>query len=499
MEKELLHPKCEEIGHKIDKLTIEKRYGELETYLAQIETSFSAFDTSESILFFYYLGTGKSILASHFDELKKISKVSSASSYQKQSLFYMRKALEIYEESNSTNKEILLPIYTNYANELLACGRVIEALRIYRKAISINDKFSMCIGNYGRALNLYANTVNDSNHYNILHCYAYQSMKKAVTNPDVNLHEDAKKYFMGIISKYDSLNIKDYLSSSISFDEYDLGKSEERSYRLWCLKNHLFLNPLNDLIEQYTAFAHDPLTIIQFTEYVNKNEMTSIRSISPPKWYSMLNQLKEEYIYTRFICYEGSEKMRQLHYADKNVLLANADYNMVNYSIRMEQLKSAFKGLYSIFDQIAFFINEFWALGLQEREACAAKVFVCSHYPINNIALRALYWSNCEFSEKFGNADKASERDLKILRNALEHKFVKVHEYDYNGSLQIEDDGFYHIDEEQLKSLVLRLLVLAREWIMELVYAIGIEESKKGDRGDAINLDICDFDDQWKI
>ncbi len=68
----------------------------------------------------------------------------------------------------------------------------------------------------------------------------------------------------------------------------------------------------------------------------------------------MLNQLKEEYIYSRFLCYEGSEKSRQLHYADRDVLLSNADYNMVNYSIRLEQLKSAFKNLYSIFDQIGF-------------------------------------------------------------------------------------------------------------------------------------------------
>ncbi len=182
---------------------------------------------------------------------------------------------------------LLLSIYTNYANELLSCYRVIEALRIYRKAISINNEFSMCIGNYGRALNFYANTVNDPNQYNILHCYAYLSIKKAVTISDDNLHEEAKKYFMKVVAKYDSLNIKDLLSSSIAFDKYDLGEIEECDYRKWCLRNHLFLNPLNDLIEQETAFAHDPLTITQFTEYIVKSEVTSKSSGSPPKWYSI--------------------------------------------------------------------------------------------------------------------------------------------------------------------------------------------------------------------
>ena len=46
---------------------------------------------------------------------------------------------------------LLLLIYTNYANSLDACGRVIEALRIYREAIEINPSFGMALGNYGRA------------------------------------------------------------------------------------------------------------------------------------------------------------------------------------------------------------------------------------------------------------------------------------------------------------------------------------------------------------
>ncbi len=100
MEKEKLQSKCEEMGYEIDRLTIEKRYGELETYLTQIETSFSTFSESENILLFYYLGTGKSTLARDFDELNNTMNNLSITSYQKQSLFYMSKALAIYKETN---------------------------------------------------------------------------------------------------------------------------------------------------------------------------------------------------------------------------------------------------------------------------------------------------------------------------------------------------------------------------------------------------------------
>lgn len=42
-------------------------------------------------------------------------------------------------------------------------------------------------------------------------------------------------------------------------------------------------------------------------------------------------------------------------------------------------------------------------------------------------------------------------------------------------------------------------MTLAREWIMELVYAIAIEESKNQDKENAVHLHIADYDDQWKL
>ena len=61
------------------------------------------------------------------------------------------------------------------------------------------------------------------------------------------------------------------------------------------------------------------------------------------------------------------------------------------------------------------------------------------------------------------------------------------------------DDRFYHISESSLKGHTLRILTLAREWIMELVYAIAIEESKIQDKENAVHLHIADYDDQCKM
>ena len=232
---------------------------------------------------------------------------------------------------------------------------------------------------------------------------------------------------------------------------------------------------------------------------MNKDDLSSKRGANPPRWFAMLNQLKEEYVYARFLCYDGSEKIKDLHYADKEVKLSLSDYDYVNYSIRLEQLKSAFRLLFSIFDKVAFFVNDFWDMGYHERKADAYRVFLSDNFPKNNVALNALYWSYSEFIKNFWPNEEASERDLYTLRNALEHKFVKIHEYQTEYKFEIADDNFYHISEQTLIEQCVRLVELARECIMYLVYAIDIEESKKEKSDKAVSLKVIDFDDEWKI
>ena len=70
----------------------------------------------------------------------------------------------------------------------------------------------------------------------------------------------------------------------------------------------------------------------------------------------MFNQIKQEYVYARYLCFNSIE-VDSVHYADENVYLIDClDY--VQYSIRVEGLKASFKTLYSLLDKVAMFINE---------------------------------------------------------------------------------------------------------------------------------------------
>ena len=492
-------PECETCAKEIDRLIASKDYDALATYVLQQEKSYTNNNDLQIAPIFYYIGTGNSALAHHYDRSTSAEKQQLAKEHRKKALFYFRKAISILE-SNDNTQAILLPIYTNYANELYFCNRVIEALRIYRKALTISGSFGMAVANFGRTISRYADRVNDPYHFRELHCHAYQTMKKALDIKDASMHPEAIAAFEKQLESYESRFNKSILSAPITYPQYDMGSREESEYRRWCLQHHLFLNPLNDLIELESAFAYDPLAIIQYTEQADRDGVDEEKEGTPPKWFAMLNQLKEEFIYARFLCYEGAEKYTEPHYADRDVVLSLANYEHANYSIRLEQLKSAFRIAYSLFDQIAFMINEFWNLGFCEHDADAYHVFTkCDRYPTDNVALIALYWGYHEFDESYVKGASASEEEVKTLRHALEHKFVQIHEYPYPNELQIMDDRFYHISESNLQEQVLHILALAREWIMELVYAIGIEERKNQGNEYVVRMELADYDDQWKL
>lgn len=479
-----------------DRLMDAQDWDKLGTFVQELETYVETHGTKEYAPIYYYIGTIYGELANHARDRNQEDMVPAEMDDRKRANYYSRKAMELLDD----DEPLLLFVYTNYANNLDSCGRVIEALRMYRKAVERNPKFAMAVGNYGRALDFLADIVNDEGHYRELHCYAYQAMDTALKMNDPNMHEAAIACFSQMVEQYpEQTQIpREYLQREICYPAKSWNSDEESHYRIWCLTHNLFLNPLNEVLDSPRAFAHDPLTIIRYTEPVAPVGDSLTARGEPPKYFAMLNQLKEEYIYARFLCYEGLHKYGDVHFADKDVRLSNGlDY--ANYSIRLEQLKSAYRILFSLFDQLAFFVNAFWNMGYEEHRASADTIFRSERFPNGNCALTAMRWTYTEFYERFGNAEKASERELKDLRNALEHKFVKIHEYSWDRTLKLEPDGFYHTDEKQFMNYTLRLLQLTRENIMYLVYAVGIHERRhRKDGAKSVCFSIQDFDDDWK-
>lgn len=445
-------------------------------------------------------------IATAYGDLANIDENYRSEEMIEKQIYYYRRSIELidsqelrvdkYEPYVKGFKRVL---YTNTANCLDSCGRKIAAIQMYAKGLKIDNGFGMTIGNLGMVYRHYGMLVYDPSHRDYFHYFAYHNLKYAIGSKDVD--EEARSYFINAINSYDLEYIENILEPKLDIPQYYY-ETKEEEYREWCLNNHLFLNPLNDLDVYEYCFAADVLQLPDITMQIEDK----------PVCHGMFNQLKQEYIYARFLMYDSLEE-EKVHFADKDTYLLNfSDYP--KYSIRIEKLKTAYKTLYSILDKTAYFINRYFELGIKERDVSFRSIWLSEKQGKNaykyknilkvdeNYGLRAIYWIRKDFYECIDKSTEPQAKFLCDLRNALEHKYVKVCEnWSMNRDSGEIDDLAFYVSEDELKYSVLKLLKIIRELIINISIAVNIEEDKRhGQLEDrhAVKMYISLYEDEWK-
>ncbi len=397
-------------------------------------------------------------------------------------------------------------IFTNLANQINTIGRFVEAQEYWNRALALRPRFGMALGNRGYGLAEYARTLYDTGHKGLLLCHAHRSLSAAISN-DAEYegpgYERAKAFFANLKDQIaERINV-DETERAIDIDNHDIGASEEeRDYRLWCLNNTLFLNPLNDL-GPHRIGARDILHLPPFITPID----------APPSLLGLFNQLKQEFATARWLCYDGIMS-DGVHFADRDVLLYNTlDYPA--YSIAVEKVKAAYRLAYSLFDKIAFFLNTYLDLQLDESRVWFRSVWYVNAdknrgvrpelIDSENWPLRGLYWLAKDFfSPEFRDATEPDARALADIRNQLEHRYLKIHEI-YLPSpptpVMWSDDLAYSIQRENFEDKTLRILKHARAGVVYLSLAMHREErrraeGKAGTRTMPMTLDA--LEDEWK-
>jgi hypothetical protein len=492
------------MAYKFDEAICNKDADGLERLINEAITNINSFNVASQAQIFYCIGT----VLGEIDKLRVVSY--NEKSYEKQ-IYYYRKSVELIN-SNELDAEEYLPyiqgfkcvLHTNYANALNQVGRMVAAIEQYKIALIVNPSFGMANGSLGKAYKFYGHIITDGGHQHHLHHYAYNHLLAAVNSNDPDIYEAAKKAFKSHLDEYSSEYKEKFLSKPLNIKTYSYEDADEHEYRKWVLDNALFLNPLNDLPSAEFVYAHDPLQLPPIT--------TSI-DVKKPIYHEMFNQLKQEYIFARFQLYFGLQEFDEPHFADKDTHITNVlDYQQ--YSIRIEQIKSSFKTLYSLFDKSAFFINEYFELGIKHNDVSFSSIWykekqgkVAYKYkntldPDNNYAVKALYWIRKDFFRKFHESPYPYAKRVREMRNALEHRYTKVlwdyaiiHDESMNNELALP------VSESELKSETLRLLKLVREVIIYLTLAVGISENVKNQGKDEkliISMPLYNYDDDWK-
>lgn len=493
-------PICDVLAAEFDVADIAKDLGKTQELIGKAKDILANNDTPEYAPLFYSVGTSMTILRD--DLIRKSTEENPYTDREvikthSHALWYFRHAEELLHQmkENKENRPYLTGIrmilYVNLGNALDFCGRKCSAMGYYSKATELCP-FGMAFGNIGRTLEHYAYLEGDGGHRAVLFREAYKYYLEAEQTNDDYTYEEAKQNFTSRRKEMETRFGKENLKAQSELIPVEIKFEAERAYRKWCLKNHLFLNTLNDLPDLSEAFMQDILQITSVT--------TEIEQENPPFVFEMFNQIKEEYIYARYLLYEVLNSDGEIHFADKETHLENI-LNYSSYSIRLEKLKTSYRTLFSIFDRIAFLLNSYLKLGIAERKVSFDSIWdKLTKTEEKNIALSALHWIDRDFKEKFGDADTPHTKKIKNLRNALEHKFVSIHLFPVEREVEIGKDFIYRISEDSLIEYSLDLLRLIREAVIELTIAIRIEESQKNlDKKNVLPMSMLEYLDEFKI
>lgn len=376
-------------------------------------------------------------------------------------------------------------VIVNLGNAMSSAGRFVDAIRHWRHASEILPKFAMAQGNLGVGLWYYAMHLYDPNHKVILAQTAERELSEATATDFGRDGATTPEAIEAFRKKREE--ISDYLDRSgsrtqIEMDGFELGTSRpERAYRLWCLAEGLFINPLNDL-GRFSIAASDVLTV--------PGHRVGNHGAA---FMGFFNQIKQEFVSARWMLYQGLIA-EGVHFSDRDVLMLGLD-GIARYGLALEQVKIAYRLAYSIFDKAGYLLNSYFELGIKPREvyfkslwyekpnakpAKVREVFERSE----NLPLRGLFWVAKDLS--IADLRETAEPDAQTLdevRNHLEHKYLQVTQPGANCTALglFVDPLAYQIERTDLEGKTLRLLKLARSAIIYLSLAMQTEELSRQD------------------
>lgn len=418
----------------------------------------------------------------------------------------LRRAV-LCEQIEEMQPDRVCQIFTNLGNALSNIGRFVEALQYWDAALAIGPEFSMALGNRAVGLESYGRALYDEGHAAVFFKQAHRDLSAIST--DVEPH--ATSSFDSMRRKIESSMNPEYLAADFSFRRVSLGRTKtERRYRQWCLENRLFLNPLND-ISIWPVATHDVLSTPSIVTPIGEG----------PYHHGFFNQMKQEFVSARYLLYSGLAN-EDAHFSDREVLLLDTlDYPL--YGIAIEKVKCAFRLAYSLFDKIAYFLNDYIKLGLRERQVSFRTIWYnkCNRSKglreiferRANWPLRGLFWVSKDLYEDksgFRDAIEPMAREIQEIRNHLEHKYLKVHEY--LGSAQPDENDqmsrlffdtlAYSVTLERLEAITMSLFRLARASLIYLSLGIEAEERMRARERDPDALVPPIFlekiEDDWK-
>jgi hypothetical protein len=382
-------------------------------------------------------------------------------------------------------------VLTNLANLMNNVGRFVEAQDYANQALEIMPSFGMALATKGGALSDYARTIPRRHDAILMLDESERMLVWGLRSPMI--HIQARQHYGERLRLVRTLQqqIRKGKHKFNFYKSFGAGKSE-RTYRKWCLHMQLFLNYLNDIPDE-TRAAGDNVILPPLTRPAGEGL----------HFEGLYNQLKQEFISSRYLYYDAM-RSSGVHFSDRRVVMYDT-MDAPSYSLAVEKVKAAYRVSYSLFDKIAFFLNAYLELGIEERlvtfrtfwyqDRQKKRGLRVDFEKRRNWPLRGLFWLSKDIFEDAPGFREAMEPDaqqLKNIRDHIEHKYLKVLEFgDLPFADPFRDKLAFTVSRQDFFRKTLRLLKMVRGALLYLTVAVHWEErERKSNRGAGRVLEV---------
>ena len=370
-------------------------------------------------------------------------------------------AKQLYiNDLNKTPIEQLPLLYINLGNTYDYIGRTIDALEYYEKV----PEHPYSLLNKGIGLYEYSKFTN--NYLPILKD-AYMCFKSVLKIQNIPLE-------FKIICKTYMDTIQEICGYDILKEKLDkkLTRPSENNFESFiinfCLDNKLYLNLCN-FCQRCDNAIGDTLIIPNMIVKIG----TPLEKDPYLKLSSQLNQIKLDFIISRFLLILSQSNTSLLDLISKNTILTETlSYEENNSSVQL--LKNSFTSFFNILDKISHLINLYFDLKKNPKNLNFRNIWNNSKGKINgklrslnNIGLSALYDIHLELEPK------NEKYYLRRMRNELTHNFIPIK------LNKLEDDDMTY---EELKNNTIELAKIVKNAIIYLIRAIDINEKVKHEK-----------------
>ncbi|WP_217536850.1 LA2681 family HEPN domain-containing protein [Vibrio metschnikovii] len=352
-------------SERVDELSDTQNVADMEEFIGTFDAFTPVFeDDFREAQFHYMLGNAYSLL--YVPQLNEwynpnLNKV----------IIHFKKALNALKNSNTDDEyqiDLISQIETNYGNYLSQQGRFMCAKRHWKNAINLNNQPIAHTAMYQNELYL-SRCISYDEPKAIYHQFlAYKSLCERLRFPNNQAYFNDSHY---IFDDERTQDFKQWFEEQYTLDHFkqfykkhdkELSKKEV-NYLHWCGKNNLFIDEL-EIDELPDAIYPDSLSLPSISSRLN----ITLAYHEEFVYHANFDEIKSDFCYARYLIFSASNIPNDKVHFFNNTFKKTEDLTHTIDNIKAQQLKSAFKILYSLFDKIAYFISHYYDLNDIEKD-----------------------------------------------------------------------------------------------------------------------------------